>query len=386
MGIFTSRSAGGSSAEDAPLPAFDDGGPTDGKSVRVLLAAVAGAAVLAGGTAGFLWLSTSPAADASALDVSGARGVPSISETPTTREAFPLAGRDVFGALRPETPVAGGNGSVSGGSGSLTGTAPVVGGSSPVTVPGVTVGGTPAPSVVPTAPVTGAPGVTPSVPTIAPDPVPTPSRSTAPAWVKPLISFVEVDAETEGTGNFIVGGQRVPVSPGALVPATSTLYAPQKNLERRPMTEKEAAACRELIRGATPAVREEIKVETDDCKTIEAYVYRAMLTPRKASQGLDRSGWVVNAGKDLPAAAVGKTTGIVRCLARRGDEFLIRVDRQQAVWLEKGEEVPGTGDVTLTFVDVGLASIQRPDVAVFNDGDVDHFTVLGAGEDAGVAF
>jgi hypothetical protein len=213
--------------------------------------------------------------------------------------------------------------------------------------------------------------------------VPTASRSTAPAWEKPAVTFDEILDKTDGTARITLA-ERFTVSqalaPRAIVPATSTVYVPDGTETDRPMTDDEKTACQDSVKIApTVEAAEKIKRQSVDCTTVKDFVWQAVFAPT-----LDqRSGWVVPAASPLPAAALGKVTGTVRLLGQRTDQYLVQVNRAPSVWVAKGAAVPGT---PLTLVGVGLKEVERTDVAVFSDGTSRYFTIIGGGEAAGVTY
>ncbi|NAZ84609.1 hypothetical protein [Kineococcus indalonis] len=383
-------------------PPFEEE-PAGRSHVRALLGGAAAVAVLAGGAAGFLWLSTSPSADASALSVPGAISTPGVSTSPERSVNSAFGGRDIFASTVAPTadtsviaPVSTGGAVVAAtpGTGTLSAIVSAPASSSLVVTSGTPANGsaagagatTPSPRATPSPT-----GTTPSSPRpAAPTPTPTPWRSTAPAWQQPDIVYTGSDA-TGVVHTFLLGdesvneGRAVTLSTGDVLPGTSTKVADGGTRSKeRVMTDEEKAACRAKLAKLPASEAAVLRVATADCTVTTEDTPVVVFVPVRGAD----SGWIVPSGTHLPAAAVGSVSGTVRVLAVRQltdqVELLVRVDRDRAVWLSEGEAVPGT---PLTVGGVGLDDIERADVVWFTGAEsVRYYTVPGAGEDAGVGF
>ncbi|WP_369069513.1 hypothetical protein [Kineococcus terrestris] len=358
--------------------------PGDGRAVRAVLASAAAVAVLGGGTLGFLWLSSTPGGDIAGAVPGGVRVQPSVSAPADGGDAvaFAASGRDIFGRTVGPTPVTVGSGDQTGASGGSTGSTggSVVGGLPSGSVGGAVGGGTTVPTAVPTAGPTTAPGTaTPDPPPVTTPLTPSDTRSTAPAWQKAEVKFVEFTKT--GLGKFVIGGNQIAyLGSGAVVPGTSTLFQPVGKVTDRPMTEDEIKACQQSVKDAA-TVEEAALIErrTEKCTTTQDYVLKAVFVTDRTA----RAGWIVENGSKLPDAALGRTTGTVRVLGQSVEEFLVQVDRHRSQWVAEGGAVEGS---PLTFLKLGAESIDRSDVAVLQGDGVQYFTVMGGGESAGVAF
>lgn len=371
--------ADASDGTPAPLPAFDDQ-PTDRRAVRALVAGAAGIAVLAGAAVGFVWLSSAPQADASALSVPGAIATPDVTSTPSTgTSAFGFTGRDIFdNTIAPKVGVGASDsvdGVAVGGSTSAATSAATSGAAG--TGGGGSKGSSGSGSVTTTAPST----TVPSTPAPTSPSTPTPSRSTAAPWQKADVKFVELSKDGS-LGRFLVGGDTTAyLASNSVIPGTSTVFTSKASSTTRDMTAEEKTACNAFLQDPTKSLAEKAAKNTDtaDCTTITETVVKAVFTTDASL----RSGWVVNPDSQLPDAAVGRTSGTVRVLGQRGTQFLVQVDRNPAVWLSAGSAVEGT---PLTFVGLGSDELQRGDIAVFSEADSRYFTVLGGGEKSGISF
>ncbi|WP_432564871.1 hypothetical protein [Kineococcus sp. SYSU DK003] len=380
-------------------PGFDDPAPSrglDGRALRALVAGAAGITVLGAFTGGYLWLSSSPSADAASAVAPGVSpgSVPTGTATGSAG-SFAFGGKDIFDdSFLPADTV---DGAVSAGDGTSSGTT----GASTTTATGTTksgsTGSTSGGSTVSTGTTGGA--VTTSAPTgtssTAPSPsstgsTPTPSRSTAAPWQKGSVKFLEILKDTS-IGSFLLAADGLnPVSAtladGSLLPSTSTVYRPQGKEAERPMDEDEIEQCKADKRDLVGDALDKLISDTKDCTITYDFVYQAVLVPSKETRlvkGEEASGWVLQSKTQLPDASLGKVSGTVRWLATRGETVLVQVGNAPGQWVEKGDSVEGS---PLTFVDLGLDSIGRDDVAVFSDGTSQYFTVLGGGEGSGVSF
>ncbi|NYD20814.1 hypothetical protein [Kineococcus aurantiacus] len=381
---------------DPELPGFFDEEPSPRRPVRALIGGVAAVAVIAGGAGAFLWLGSTPSADASAL------GAGTVVTSPTdpgstgsrTAVAFAGSGRDVFDQLVTPT-TAGDATATSTSAATVAAVGATTTGTSASTVTGTPTGtatkaptgtGAKAPTGTGAKAPTTSPAKTPTTPTV--------SRSTAPPWQQGVVTFDSIPVgSTTGTASFVLDADGTnPVTgslaAGSFVPSTSTVYRPWGITTERAMTDAEQAACQTLIKNAaTSEDAAKISRQTKDCTVTDDYVWQAVFVPSSQAQlavtNTERSGWLVAADTKLPGAAMGKVTGTVRWLGQRGEKYLLQVDDQPGIWVGEGDAVPGT---PLNFEGIGLDSIARGDVAVFSADGAQYFTVLGGGEAAGITF
>ncbi|WP_369052258.1 hypothetical protein [Kineococcus terrestris] len=329
--------------------------PGDGRAVRAVLASAAAVAVLGGGTLGFLWLSSTPGGDIAGAVPGGVRVQPSVSAPADGGDAvaFAASGRDIFGRTVGPTPVTVGSGDQTGAAGASTGSTggSVVGGLPGGSVGGPVGGGTTVPTAVPTAGPTTAPGTTtPPPPPVTTPPTPSDTRSTAPGWTVPQVSFVVGD---NVTGVFKIAGEYRTVAKGELIYPLSVRYDG-------------------VVEEPDPAA-EEIPV----VKGIFRSEHRA------------GTGWIVESdpkgNKVFPKALVGDPAGRARVYGVLGDRYWISVERQPGVLHAVEDAVAGTG---LTFLGAGAPQDGFPVADVyFVDGNGNHyFGTFGGGEQDGVAF
>ncbi|MEZ0163693.1 hypothetical protein AB2L27_02805 [Kineococcus sp. LSe6-4] len=388
--------------DDLPQVPFDEpAGRTslDGRALRAVLAGVAGVAVIGGGALGFAWLSSTPGGStASAAGLPGVVSTPSADGSATTPSsvAFNVSGRDVFTPLvTPRTGEGASGEGTSGEGGTTTGstTGSTSSGATSAAASAAPTSAVAKPSAVgakPTAAGTKPPTAVPAPPA----PTPTVSRSTAPAWQQGVVTFKEIPlGSTTGAGTFVLDSSganpvTIPLTAGSTIPSTSTVYRPWGTTAERGMTDAEKATCEQQVKkAATSEDAAKISRSTKDCTVTDDYVWQAVFVPLSQSKlavtNQEDYGWVSTAGTQLADAVVGKVTGTVRWIGARGEKYLVQVNDEPGVWVKKGEVVAGT---TLTFEGIGLAPIERTDVAVFSSGGTKYFTVLGGGENAGITF
>jgi hypothetical protein len=349
------------------LSEFDSFAPVSKRLSRNGIIGVAAGLVLACGVGvGFVYVNSDPAGDvASAAPVPGATSSSEATSSASgSSSAFAGSGRDAFdNTVAPKVATT-----------SVAASAATAGTSSSTgnQVAPSTSGGTgTAKATSSTKPSNGTSSATKTSSSPA---TPTASRSTAPAWEQPQITYVgDYDALTKSY-SFEVGGYTKWYPLGQILPGTSTVFQGSYSTpKKRPMTDEEKQEC-------VSGVSEAVWAATDGCTTITEAIASALFT---STQGTD-SGWVVTANNTLPAAALGKSAGTVRFVGYvEGKSFVLEVNREQSR-VAVGEQVPGT---SLTLRGLGVDEISRTDVVAFTgaDGNV-YFTTIGAGEDAGVLF
>ncbi|MEZ0492958.1 hypothetical protein AB2L28_12015 [Kineococcus sp. TBRC 1896] len=329
----------------------------DPRTLRTALAALAGIAVIGGGALGFAWLGTAPSG-AAAVTV-GTVPLPAVTSAPSgtaTNSAFSVAGRDIFApTVAPRDGVSSSGLTVEDAPDTVdavvTGnpTAQTAGGTGSLTSSGsVASTGTGAATVKPSASTSGTPTGSPSssaTPLPTTSPVSTaPSASTAPGWEVAAYTYTGVPAEGK-TGNFVVattsghGGY------------TTTLLDGQKLYPA-------AITFRGDVGGS-------------------AWI--------SSDRGVPQ-GWLVPSGQDVPAAALGKTTGTVRVVGLLNDSvYFVQVDRRPSLKVKVGDAIEGT---PFTLEKPLLAGVTLPtEAVVFKDGSgVSYYGAGGAGETDGVSF
>ncbi|GAA4967441.1 hypothetical protein [Kineococcus glutinatus] len=329
--------------------------PRDPRVRRSLLGGAAAIAVLGGGALCFVWLSTAPAGEAAAA-TAGVRTTPSTVPTSSPSAGvvvFDAGGRDIFAQTLTSTAAAGTATSTATSSSTSTSTtsdeeawqafldgladglAAAEASSSATSASTATSTAT----STPTSTATSAPVTTTAT---TPPVVPTPSVSTAPSWEQAHYTYLGTDAEDATAANFSVKG--TPNGDYELrVAAGTTLY---------------------------PAA---ITFRGDVDGT-------ALIT---SDHGIAQ-GWLVPANTEVPAAAMGTSTGIVRVIGLSLDgSAWIQVNREEDVLVAEGAQVPGTPLTYEGFTDhLGLA---RTEVS-FTAGGVTYSGAFGPGEDAGVVY
>ncbi|WP_432498599.1 hypothetical protein [Kineococcus auxinigenes] len=356
-------SFGQPSAPDPETPVAElqephDREPGDGRALKSLLAGAAAVAVLGGGALGFIWLSSTPGGETADAALGGARSTPSVTVpggADRAAVAFAANGRDVFAptvAPTAEGAVADASTSASStsGSGSATSASSVAtsrttagAGTTTITTTGGGTGGK-----------TGSPTGT----STAPSATPTDTRSTAPGWTVPQVSFV---TGTDDFGTFRIAGEDVRIATGDLVYPLGIRYG-----GLAPSDEATTPTPSETSDDSVPAVKAVFTAENDA-----------------------QTGWVITSDPEgkvlLPDAVVGHPQGRVRAYGVLADRFWIRVDRQQGVLHSEGEAVAGTG---LTFLGTDPDDDSLPAAGVyFQDGSgIVYFGKFGGGESDGVAF
>ena len=333
----------------ADLPAFDDLATAGRNPVRALLIGAAGIAVLAGGAAGFLWLGSTPSADASALGATGGATRPSSTSSPTSTPAVltALSGREVFAGAAGVTaePT----------SATTSAAVPSAPSAPPAASPAITptaigsigsIGSTASPVAVtvprtPTAGGTKAPAPSPAVtPTVA---TPTPSRSTAPAWDMSVYTFTGIDPDDPDAGNFTMAPSAVDRRYQVQIDEGDVLYPADITFQR------------EVTEGAW------------------------ITSNRGVPQG-----WVVPVDAAVPAAAMGRTTGTVRVVSvLNSKQVYVQVNRGPSFLVSKDEKVEGT---PFTFVGFQAASLPHGPVYFTDAEGVTSYGAIGSAETDGVTF
>jgi len=337
--------------------------PVDPRVLRSLLAGAAVVAVLGAGTAGFLWISSTPSGDVADAALGGARSTPSVAG-PVRATGIAFGQREVFAT-------SGGTGTGSDdvvtGTGTGTDFGPASGGGRPVTSP------TTAPSSVrPAGPVvparTTAPAPRPSTsgaPSVVPPPAVTAPASSAPGWVTPVVRFV---GGTAGSGTFDIDGETRTFTTGQAVYPLGVVYA--------------GVVLDDPSSSPTPS-------SSASATTEPPKLLGVLLTAGDRS-----TGWIVPPGTALPDVVVGRTQGRARVIGLLREQYFLRVDRRVDVLQAVGTAVAGT---SLTFtgetndvhtrwaVQAGDPSLARGDV-YFSDGAVISFGRFGAGEADGVSY
>ncbi|WP_337062736.1 hypothetical protein [Kineococcus sp. G2] len=326
----------------------------DARVVRSLVAGALGVAVIGGGAAGFLWLSSAPSGAEAVSPYAGGVATPPVATSSPSGDpvAFAAGGRDIFaGTAVPTTatdPLVGVTGVAS--SSTFSG----------VTVPSASSGSTtPAPArgtssgATTTSPVTSAPTATGSAPGPAVSTTPSDTRSTAPGWTVPQVSFV---TGTDSAGLFLIAGEHVRVAAGDLVYPLGIRYGGLVG----------GAETTTPVDGELPPVTAVFTTENDA-----------------------RTGWVITSDPKgevlLPDAVVGHPQGRVRAYGVLGKQTWIRVDREPGKLHSEDAVVEGTG---LTFLGdaPGVEGLPVADVYFKDAAGNFYFGTFGGGESDGVSF
>ncbi|WP_432487596.1 hypothetical protein [Kineococcus sp. SYSU DK018] len=350
----------GAAQEPAPQPPVEEERPTrevDPRVVKSLIAGAAVVAVLGAGTAGLLWLSSTPSGASAEAALGGARSTPSVtgSAAEVARAgAIDFSGRDAFAAtvgVQPESE------SADVAEGSSTGTtsaaAATVASTSSSTPPSTSWSGSTTPPANGAHPSTTTPSSAPSTSTSA-SANPSDTRSTAPGWTVPQVSFV---TGTDGYGVFRIAGEEVRITKGDLVYPLGIRY------------------------GGVVAAESDASVPVDGTVGAVQGVFTA--------ENDAATGWVITSDPEgkvlLPGAVVGAPQGRARVYGVLADKFWVRVDRGQGVLYAVGDTVSGTG---LTFLGTEPDDATLPEAGVyFEDGaGVVYFGTFGGGESDGVSF
>ncbi|MCI2239013.1 hypothetical protein MO973_29880 [Paenibacillus sp. TRM 82003] len=329
----------------------------DARVVRSLLAGALGVAVIGGGAASFLWLSSAPSGAEAVSPYAGGVVTPPVatSSPDGAAVAFAAGGRDIFAGTAMPTaasdPLLGVEEVAS--SSTSGGTAVASASSRSTTVASVVPsrGASSGTTTTTTAPVTSAPTTTGSAPEPSVSATPSGTRSTAPGWTVPRVSFV---TGTDAYGIFRIAGEDVRIAEGSLVYPLGIRYGGLVG---------EATAPAE---GEVPAVKAVFTAENDA-----------------------RTGWVITSDPEgevlLPDAVVGHPQGRVRAYGVLGKQTWIRIDREPGELYSEGAVVEGTG---LTFLgsapdveDLPAAGTYFKDTA----GNI-YFGTFGGGESDGVSF
>ncbi|WP_432533499.1 hypothetical protein [Kineococcus arenarius] len=347
----------GAAQGPAPEPPAEEENPTrevDPRVVKSLLAGAALVAVLGAGTAGFLWLSSTPSGEAAEAALGGASSTPSVTGSAAAvarAGAIDFSGRDAFaatvGVVSDDSDEEAAEAAAS--ATSTTASAAGTGSSSTGAVNG---GGSTGVQAVVTVPASTTTVAAPSTSTSS-APAPSDTRSTAPGWTVPQVSFV---TGTDAVGRFLIAGEYIDVARGDLVYPLGIRY------------QGLAGDAGE----STPTDGSVLSV-------------KAVFTAENDAQ----TGWVITSDPEgdvlLPDAVVGHPQGRARAYGVLADRVWIRVDREQGVLYSEGESV---GDTGLTFLGTDPDDESLPDAGVyFQDGSgVVYFGKFGGGESDGVAF
>ncbi|WP_432505319.1 hypothetical protein [Kineococcus arenarius] len=351
----------GAAQEPAPEPAAEEENPTrevDPRVVKSLLAGAALVAVLGAGTAGFLWLSSTPSGEAAEAALSGASSTPSVTGSAAAvarAGAIDFSGRDAFAATVGVVPDDSDEEAVEAAASTTSTTVSTAGTGSSSTGTVSNGGGSTGVQAVVTVPASTTTVAASSTSTSA-APVPSDTRSTAPGWTVPQVSFV---TGTAAFGTFRIAGEDVRIARGDLVYPLGIRYGGL-------VASDEATTPTETSDDSVPAVKAVFTAENDA-----------------------QTGWVITSDPEgkvlLPDAVVGHPQGRARAYGVLADRVWIRVDREQGALYSEGESV---GDTGLTFLGTEPDDESLPNAGVyFQDGSgIVYFGKFGGGESDGVAF